>query len=192
MQHLGSWQVRVWLRVRLCVCVGRRQGDLVTLKQAPQHSQQDLRGVKGVGWDGLRQGLEAVRRDQALLKNGEQAYVATLGFLAGQSLLFGHMMVWGGCSVHLPVTAEHPQQALNGSRGAWCWAWGGCVLRGRGACGEAEEAEEEGVTRATQAATLQQPGLNPASEGQRVLIAIASTLCQSVCCPCSLLCALRC
>lgn len=34
-------------------------------------------------WDGLSQGLAAVGRDDALLKSGEQAFVATLGFLAG-------------------------------------------------------------------------------------------------------------
>lgn len=34
-------------------------------------------------WEGLRQGLAAVGRDDALLKSGEQAFVATLGFLAG-------------------------------------------------------------------------------------------------------------
>ena len=31
--------------------------------------------------------MEAVRRDQALLKSGEQAFVATLGFLAGKGLV---------------------------------------------------------------------------------------------------------
>lgn len=34
-------------------------------------------------WDGLNQGLAAVMRDDALNKSAEQAFVATLGFLAG-------------------------------------------------------------------------------------------------------------
>jgi hypothetical protein len=33
--------------------------------------------------EGLARGLAAVARDDALLKSGEQAFVATLGFLAG-------------------------------------------------------------------------------------------------------------
>lgn len=64
-------------------------------------------------WDGLPRGLEAVRRDQALLKSGEQAFVATLGFLAGQ-LQFGGggggsgwCAVWGGWFVPPLVAAKH-------------------------------------------------------------------------------------
>jgi hypothetical protein len=48
-------------------------------------------------WDGLPKGLEAVRRDQALLKSGEQAFVATLGFLAGKGWVV--VVRGGGCGV---------------------------------------------------------------------------------------------
>jgi hypothetical protein len=37
--------------------------------------------------EGLARGLAAVARDDALLKSGEQAFVATLGFLAGRHLI---------------------------------------------------------------------------------------------------------
>jgi len=41
-------------------------------------------GVGQWAWEGLGRGLAAVGRDDALLKSGEQAFVATLGFLAGR------------------------------------------------------------------------------------------------------------
>jgi hypothetical protein len=41
-------------------------------------------GFGGWGWDGLAAGLAQVARDQALLDNGDQAFVATLGYLAGE------------------------------------------------------------------------------------------------------------
>lgn len=50
-------------------------------------SRPGLVTAAGLGqwaWEGLGGGLAAVGRDDALLKSGEQAFVATLGFLAGE------------------------------------------------------------------------------------------------------------
>lgn len=52
---------------------------------AAQQQQGSRDGFGGWGWDGLDAGLAQVARDQALLDNGEQAFVATLGYLAGEA-----------------------------------------------------------------------------------------------------------
>jgi hypothetical protein len=46
-------------------------------------------GLNGqFAWQGLAAGMAKVQREDALLKSAEQAFVATLGFLAGARLFF--------------------------------------------------------------------------------------------------------